>query len=188
MLTVQAANAQAADGAPAPAAPAQTVVPTAQTSTTAAVQGGAIKGTVKAGETPLPGVAMTATTALTGKKYATTTDIDGRYQLQVPRNGRYVIRTELTGFAAATQQVVVNASSENGGLPAQTAEFKMELASRVPQQQETATQPGAAVPSNTVPGAAGRGAAGPGVRGSVRRVGRGTQALSIQNNADADTL
>jgi len=185
---VQAANAQAADGAPVPAASAQTVVPTAQTSTTAAVQGGAIKGTVMAGETPLPGVAVTATNTLTAKKYATTTDIDGRYQMQVPRNGRYVVRTELTGFAAATQEVVVNASSENGGLPAQTAEFKMELASRVPQQQESAAQPGAAVASNTMPGAAGRGAAGPGVRGSVSRVGRGTQALSIQNNADADTL
>src|SRR5947209_8703076 len=42
-------------------------------------QGGTIKGTVKAGTTPLPGVAVTATNSLTGKKYATTTDIDGVY-------------------------------------------------------------------------------------------------------------
>ena len=82
-------------GAQTPATPA------AQGSATpapAAPQGGTIKGTVKAGAVPLPGVAVTATNTLTGKKYATTTDIDGDYQMEVPRNGRYVVKTELTGL------------------------------------------------------------------------------------------
>ena len=80
-------------------------------------QGGTIQGTVKASGVPLPGVAVTATNTLTGKKYATTTDINGAFQMAVPRNGRYVVKTDLTGFASVTQEVVVNASSQNGGLP-----------------------------------------------------------------------
>jgi len=50
----------------------------------------------------------TATTTLTGKKFATTTDVDGIYEMEVPRNGRYVIKAELTGFAAVTQEVMIN--------------------------------------------------------------------------------
>ena len=103
-------------------------------------QGGTIQGTVKASGVPLPGVAVTATNTLTGKKYATTTDINGAFQMAVPRNGRYVVKTDLTGFASVTQEVVVNASSQNGGLPTQTAEFKVDLASRVaPEPAQTAT-------------------------------------------------
>ena len=84
---------------------------------TAAPQGGTIKGTVKASGVPLPGVAVTATNSVTGKKYATTTEIDGAFQMAVPSNGRYVVKTDLTGFASVTQEMVVNAASQNGGLP-----------------------------------------------------------------------
>src|SRR5438067_5981053 len=107
ILAGQGAFGQTGDGTAAPAATPQAV----STSTAPMLaQGGTIKGTVKAGATPLPGVAVTATNTLTGKKYATTTDVDGVYQMQVPRNGRYVIKTELTGFASSTKEVVVNAS------------------------------------------------------------------------------
>ena len=51
--------------------------------------------------------------------------------MAVPRDGRYVVKTDLTGFASVTQEVVVNASSQNGGSPTETAEFKVDLASRV---------------------------------------------------------
>src|ERR1035438_3013218 len=108
-----AAQAPAAAEPTTPAAPTTSV---AAPTVTAAPQGGSIKGTVKAPSgVPLPGVAVTATSTLTGKKYTTTTDVDGQYQMLVPRNGRYVVKTELTGFAAVTQEVLVNASSENGG-------------------------------------------------------------------------
>ena len=99
--------------------------------TPAATSGGTIRGSVKAGAVPLPGVAVTATNTLTGKKYATTTDVNGAYEMAIPRNGRYVVKAELAAFASETKEVLVNAASENGGLPVQTAEFGLQLASRV---------------------------------------------------------
>ena len=151
-------------------------------------QSATIKGTVKAGTTPLPGVAVTATDTTTGKKYATTTDIDGVYQMQVPR-GRYVVKTDLMGFASTTQEVVVGAAGESGGQPVQAAEFKMDLASRVAPQPETPGQSETAAARKT-PGAAPAAGSFPrrGVQGTVARVGRGTQALNVENNADSDTL
>src|SRR5665213_3535339 len=74
---VEAPPAPAAVAAPAPAA-AQAL---------ASPQGGMIHGTVVAGTAgkpggiPLPGVAITATNSLTGKKYNTTTDVSGQYAM-----------------------------------------------------------------------------------------------------------
>jgi hypothetical protein len=162
---------------------------------TAAPQGGSIKGTVKAGGVPLPGVAVTATNTLTGKKYATTTDVDGAFQMDVPRNGRYVVKSELTGFAPVTQEVVVNAASENGGLPVQTAEFKMDLASRVTPEPATATTTVAragdvSTPApGATPGTARRAAgATPGgvTPGAVARQGRTTQTLTVESGDNSD--
>ncbi len=105
-------------------------------------QGGTIQGRVVAGAVakgrgvPLPGVAMTATNTLTGRKYATTTDIDGKYAMAIPRNGRYVVRADLMGFATATREVVLNgveAQAAKQGirvLPAVT-DFGLQLASQV---------------------------------------------------------
>ncbi len=92
--------------------------------------GGTITGMVKAGAAPLPGVAVTATNTLTGKKYATTTDINGAFSMTIPRNGRYVVKAELAAFASETKEVLINAAGENGGKPAQVAEFGLQLASR----------------------------------------------------------
>jgi hypothetical protein len=95
-----------------------------------------IAGTVgKAGGVPLPGVAITAMNSLTGKKYATTTDIDGRYAMAIPRNGRYVVRAELAGFVGTTQEVVlsgVESQAANQGITIvpKGTDFGMELASR----------------------------------------------------------
>jgi hypothetical protein len=172
----------AASPASAPAAPTQTpAAPQPATTVTTAPQGGSIKGAVSASGVPLPGVAVTATNTLTGKKYATTTDIDGNFQMAVPRNGRYVVKTELAGFASTTQEVVINAASQNGGLPIQTAAFKMDLASRVTPETSTAEASTAS--------AAPRGAGTPTgtTQRAVSRVGRGTQALSVQGNDNADT-
>jgi hypothetical protein len=162
---------------------------------TVALQGGSIKGTVKASGVPLPGVAVTATNTLTGKKYATTTDVDGAFQMDVPRNGRYVVKSELTGFAPVTQEVVVNAASENGGLPVQTAEFKMDLASRVTPEPAAATTTvaragGVATPApGATPGTARRAAgATPGgvTPGTVARQGRTTQTLTVESGDSSD--
>ena len=174
----------AAPAAPATAAPAATPPAAPE-----AAQGGTIRGTVKASGIPLPGVAVTATNTLTGKKYATTTDIDGIYEMEVPRNGRYVIKVELTGFAAVTQEVMINHSSENGGLPLQTAEFKMVLASRVtPAVTTTVAMAGVGTPlpaGGATPGGVTR--AGGNTPGAVARVGRGAQQLTLQDNSGDDT-
>ena len=120
--------------APAPVAPVPAEVTAQAAPTAAAAQGGTIKGTViagtagKPGGVPLPGVAVTAKNTLTGKQYTTTTDVDGAYAMVIPKNGRYVIRVELTGFAAETHEVVLNGTTE---VAAKDADFGMSLASRV---------------------------------------------------------
>ena len=114
--------------------------PTTQV-TAVAGQGGTIAGHVvagavgKAGGVPLPGVAITATNTLTGKKYATSTDIDGAYAMAIPRNGRYVVRAELAGFAAATAEDVLTgvesqAAAQGIRIVLKATDFGLELASR----------------------------------------------------------
>ncbi|HEX4155940.1 MAG TPA: TonB-dependent receptor [Acidobacteriaceae bacterium] len=128
----------AANGAAAPAiqsgSPAATTVAVMAAQ---AAQGGTIRGTVvagtagKPGGVPLPGVAVTATNTLTGRKYAAATDINGAYSMSIPRNGRYVVRAELVGFAPVTQEVVLNGGEAAAGATLlKTQDFGMELASR----------------------------------------------------------
>jgi hypothetical protein len=119
--------------APSPQPSAAPAIPA--TSTSQQTGGGSITGIVKAGPLPLPGVAITATNTLSGKKYATTTDLNGAYAMAIPRNGRYVVKAELAAFASSTTEVLINASGENNGKAAQTAIFTMQLASRVQQEQ-----------------------------------------------------
>lgn len=125
--------------------------------TTVAAPAGTIRGTVMAGKTPLPGVSVTATNSLTGKKYATTTDIDGNFAMTIPMTGRYVVRAELAAFAAATSEVRITPEAAN-----QTAAFAMELASRA---------------------AATQAAAGSAVTAIAAALGRGTQALSVSGDS-----
>ena len=140
---------------------------------TAAAQGGTITGRVvagtvgKAGGVPLPGVAITAMNSLTGRKYATTTDIDGKYAMTIPRNGRYVVRADLTGFAEATQEVVLNgvqaeAAKQGITIVPGATDFGLQLASRV----------AAAEAKQTAAGGAGLGAQG------------GMQGLSLSAGED----
>lgn len=162
---------------------------------------GIIKGTVLAGTTPLPGVAVTATDSATGKGYATSTDVDGSFQMAVPSGAHYILKTELAGFASTTQQIDVSAAGANGAVVAQAQALTMDLASRatpvipasglasaatsasVPTPANTGTIPrrgnAAARPAGSAPGAA---------RGSVARVGRGTQSLTMQSNNDSNLL
>lgn len=154
--------------------PAQPTQPaTAGTQATApAAQGGTIRGriaigaTAKGGGVPLPGVAVTATNTLTGRKYTTATDVDGQYAMRIPRNGRYVVRAELAGFAVETKEVVLNgvateAAAQGIQIVAQPTDFDLQLASRAE----------AAAAAQTTQAAS---------------LARGLQSLSLGGTLDAD--
>ena len=155
--------------APSSAATPQTVPQTAPVLTAApSTGGGTIHGSVKAGTVPLPGVAITATNTLTGRKYATTTDIDGTYAMTIPKTGRYVVKAELAAFAPLTSEVRITAEAAS-----QTAEFDLQLASRAAQAQ--------AAGSNLAAGLA---------NGLATALARGTQSLSVTGEgglSDAST-
>lgn len=51
---------------------------------------------------------MSAANTLTGKKFITSTDIDGSFKIAVTGKGRYVVRAELSAFAPATQEVMLS--------------------------------------------------------------------------------
>lgn len=87
---------------------------------------------MKAGNIPLPGVSVTAKNTLTGKQYTTVTDINGNYTLLIPANGRYVLRTDLAGFASVTKEALLNATSSRD----QTLAFDLTLGSRAEQQEQ----------------------------------------------------
>ncbi|MGA2419571.1 MAG: TonB-dependent receptor [Candidatus Acidiferrum sp.] len=102
-----------------------------------------ISGSVHSAKTPLPGVTVTATNTLTGKKFSAVTAVDGTFSLAMLPRGRYVVRVEFMGFATATQEVVLNPQNVSGKVDAELL-----LASRQEQQTNTA---------NAAVAAAGRG-------------------------------
>jgi len=129
----------------APGSLAQDAVPPAPQAATTPVAPPAyeINGSARSGKTPLPGVTVTATNTLTGKKYAAVTNSEGKFALLGISRGRYVVRVEFMGFAAFTQEVVLN--PEN---PSAKVDAELILASR---QQEQSNN------INSAMAAAGRG-------------------------------
>ena len=132
-------------------------------STTAAAMGGTVRGIVTAGHTPLPGVTVTATNTLTGKRYTTVTDIRGVYAMRIPKYGRYVVRVEFAAFATQTKEALLNASSHE-----QTLNYTMTLASR-------AIHPGSGI-SGGLPNAAAMRALG-----ALAGAGAGAESAGIGN-------
>lgn len=103
---------------------------------TTAPQGGTITGLVKAGNMPIPGASITATNTLTGQKVTTWSDVTGNYTLQVPSNGRYVIRTQMAAFAPMTGEVLINAANPAGKLNLElTLQSRVQPAPDQPMQQ-----------------------------------------------------
>jgi len=84
-----------------------------------------INGIVRAGKTPLPGVTVTASNSLTGKKFAVATGANGTYTFSGLPRGRYVVRVEFMGFAPQTQEIVLKPET-----PAGKFDAEMILASR----------------------------------------------------------
>ena len=182
LLSAAALHAQSSPQSPAPAAGDPASVPPAAAATQAPteVQGGTITGTVTASAgadtsgknaatgAPLPGVTITATNTLTGRKYTAATDVSGSFRMTIPRNGRYVLRAEFAAFAPATSEVLLSASQHTG-----SATFQMELASRAAARAAQSTG------ANAVLSAL--------VGGNTQALTRGLQSLSATGTGDAAT-
>jgi trimeric autotransporter adhesin len=92
-----------------------------------------ISGVVKSGKTTLPGVTVTASNTLTGKKVSVASAPDGSFLIKGLPRGRYVVKVEFMGFAPSTQEVLLNPENPSGKV-----ETEMVLASR--QQEEQANR------------------------------------------------
>ena len=92
-----------------------------------------LSGVVRNGKTLLPGVAVTASNTLSGKKYVVVSSTSGTFQFSGLPRGRYVVRIEFMGFATITQEVVLNPENPTGKV-----EAELILASR---QKEQAGDP-----------------------------------------------
>ena len=90
-----------------------------------------ITGVVHTGKSALPGVTVTAANTLTGKKFTTTTGLDGRFSFTPAERGRYVVRAEFLAFAPETQEVLLNPQN-----PAANVDLNLLLASRVEELQQ----------------------------------------------------
>src|SRR5258708_11449919 len=115
------------------APPAQNGAPSTQTAASfsppAKTSSFEITGVVRAGKTPLPGVTVTASNTLTGKKFSVATASNGTYSLSGLPRGRYVVKIEFMGFATLTQEVVLKPETPSGKFDAE-----MILASRQQEQ------------------------------------------------------
>jgi len=137
----------------------------AQTPSAQTQAGGRLHGMVQCGNIPLPGVTVTAQNTVTGKRYSTTTGINGAWSLNVPPDGHYVIRSEFAGFAPGTQEAELNAAKND-----QTVTFALILASRAAEQQHSeSTSQQASKPATR------------------QQYSRGAQNLSLQRALEADT-
>src|SRR3989442_12249441 len=98
-----------------------------------------IQGTVKSGNTPLPGASVDAINRDSLEQVATTTDWSGRYSLRLPRAGTYLVTAEMTAFMSVDQQVVITDAHTV------RADFDLILRSK---SQTIAAQPRAALDAN----------------------------------------
>ncbi len=91
---------------------AQDATPPVQAAQTAPTPAAAptyeISGSARSGKTLLPGVTVTASNTLTGKKFVAATNYEGKFSFSGIPRGRYVVRVEFMGFANFTQEVVLN--------------------------------------------------------------------------------
>jgi uncharacterized membrane protein YgcG len=90
-----------------------------------AAGGRTIRGVVKSENMPIPGAEISVVNAATKEQVNTSTDVDGSYWLRIPADGRYTVRVQMAAFAAAAQEVVVDAAH-----PDARANFELALLSR----------------------------------------------------------
>jgi outer membrane receptor protein involved in Fe transport len=143
---------------------------------------GEISGVAKSGATPLPGVSITAANTLTGKKYVTSTDVDGSFKIEITGKGRYVVKAEFSAFSPVTQEVVMNDENRHG-----KADFTMVLLSRVPPDVQPNAQPDGQQPDSQRARAFASAAGRPGMQ-QLQLSGGGDAAFSSPAATDAASL
>jgi len=90
----------------------------------------AIEGRVVSGATALPGASVIASSRADGRRYASSTDETGAYRIVVSAPGLYVVRVEMSAFAASAQRVELTSAQ-----PTAKLEFLLTLASRAPKAE-----------------------------------------------------
>ena len=173
-----AASGQAAAPAMGPGSPASAqALPAAPE----AQAGGRLHGVVKSGNTPLPGVTVTAQNTLTGKRYTTTTDITGVWSMRIPQDGRYVVRTEFAAFAGSSQEALLNTTGRD-----RTLDFELMLASRAAAQELQQAQQQAGQAGQ--PGTEAQQAIQQGIQQGIQQLtGNGAESLSLMSDLSAGT-
>jgi hypothetical protein len=161
--------------APSPASAPPAAPQATAPAVSSAVAGGKLHGTAKSGNIPLPGVTVTAQNTLTGKRYSTTTDITGAWQMNIPQNGRYVIRTQFAAFAQGSQEAVLNVTSHD-----QLVNFELILASRQAEQDQQQQQ-------QAQQGTREGGRAGTTGQGVRQMAGNAPENVSLESALSADT-
>jgi hypothetical protein len=97
--------------------------------------GRTIHGIVKSGSMPIPGAGVSAANAATKEQVNSSTDVDGSYVLHIPADGSYSVRAQMPAFAAATREVVLDASHQD-----QQANFDLVLLSRANEARTDGTR------------------------------------------------
>ena len=72
-----------------------------------------LQGVVRSGKTPVPGATVTAENRGTRQKVVAWTQPDGSYKLQLPGDGEYDVRAQMSAFATANAHVNVGSSNPN---------------------------------------------------------------------------
>jgi hypothetical protein len=116
---------------PSPAVKQDAPLPTIASSTGNTAPYGGISGHVKSGTFALPGVMVSAANSLTGKKYSTSTDVEGAFKISVTGKGRYVVRAEFSAFAPVTQEILISDQNRDG-----KADLAMVLLSRAQKEAQ----------------------------------------------------
>lgn len=147
--------------------PAAAAVPATSAET---IAGGRLHGLVKSGKIPLPGVTVTAQNTITGKRYSTVTDVNGKWSMTIPLDGRYVIRTEFAAFAPASDVALLNATGRD-----RTVDMELMLASRAALQEQQQARAGAA------------GGDPAGQQAFQQMDGNGAESLTLMNALGSDT-
>jgi len=129
-----------------------------------------IHGVIHSGSTKLPGVSVTASHSLTGRKVITSTDVDGSFRLDLPSKGRWVLRAEFSAFAVQTAELMLTPAQ-----PEAAHDFDLVLLSRVP--KATPAEGDAVSQDDSAQGRVAHAPAG---------AGRGAQRLTV--NADDAAL